>query len=356
MTTPAKPRLLLVCPGRGSYNRSELRYFDRYASLPRGELSLRFLALADELRKADGAPTLSELDAADAFSPSLHLKGEHAAPLIFTASVADAALLDPARFDIAAVLGNSMGFYTALVLSGALSFKDGFRLVQTMGAMALRGAQIIYPVVDEDWRPDPAAAETLRRTVDAVNAEAGGYVVYSSIHLGGYEVLAGTDAGCKAVMEKLPKVKSGRNEYPFQLAGHSAFHTPVMQYASDQGRAELASLNWQSPGVHLIDGRGAIRRPIATPPVELRDYTLTTQVTDTFHFSAALRMGLREFAPDHVVLLGPGETLGGSIAQVLIQENRRGIDSKDAFLAAQEKHPYVINLARKDHREFLLGK
>jgi hypothetical protein len=61
-----------------------------------------------------------------------------------------------------------------------------------------------------------------------------------------------------------------------------------------------------------------------------------------------VRVALRAFGPDHLVLLGPGETLGGAIAQVLILERWRGIDSKTAFLARQAENPFLISMSRRD--------
>ena len=73
------------------------------------------------------------------------------------------------------------------------------------------------------------------------------------------------------------------------------------------------------------------------------------QVLSTFDFTTSIRAALREFAPERVVLLGPGETLGGAIAQVLVLEGWQGIRSKSEFIARQATdEPILISMGRPD--------
>ena len=55
-----------------------------------------------------------------------------------------------------------MGWYTALALSGAISFESGYHLIDTMGAMMkdeLVGSQMIYPIMKDNWQRDKAIHE-----------------------------------------------------------------------------------------------------------------------------------------------------------------------------------------------------
>ena len=56
-------------------------------------------------------------------------------PLICLVSMLDAERIAD-EHEVVVVVGNSMGWYTALAASGALDFDDGFRLVQEMVAAA----------------------------------------------------------------------------------------------------------------------------------------------------------------------------------------------------------------------------
>ena len=330
---------LVVCPGRGSYGRDSL------GSL--AGMNSPSLDAFDALRAARGKPTVRELDAASAYSARLHVAGEHASILTAGASLADLDQLSPDKVRVVAVVGNSMGWYTALGYAGALSLTDCGRLVDTMGAYQegnVIGGQLLYPLVDEDWRPDPAR----EAIVDEVVATIPG--LYWSIRLGGQAVLGGDDAALERALVTLPIALLGGTSYPFRLPLHSAFHTPLLAGTSARARADLADLGWTAPRLPMIDGSGRIWRPRISDPAALADYTLGEQVMDTFDLREALRVGLREYAPDCVILPGPGSNLGGAIAQTLIRERWAGIGSRGEFLARQVSDPVVLALRRPEQR------
>ena len=343
-------RIALICPGRGTYTRSELGILTdpaRGGSVVRDDLVRR----ADLWRTAIRRKTIAELDGAERFGAA-HLKGENAAALIYTAGAVDAASLAD-DLEVVCVLGNSMGWYTALHVAGVFSFEDGLRLSDTMGGMqateGVIGGQVIVSVVDEQWRPDPVMIDAVDGAVEQVNRD--GHRAWTSIRLGGYRVLAGDQDGVRLLLQSLPKQVIGEREYPFQLLGHSAFHTPLMSGTSQRGYGELAELPWSAPAIHLIDGRGQVFRPLTSREDHIRDYTLGHQVTSEYDFTHSLRVALREFAPDALVLLGPGDTLGGAIGQVLVEEGWSGVRSKADFLARQRgDEPLLFAMGRPEQR------
>jgi malonyl CoA-acyl carrier protein transacylase len=238
---------------------------------------------------------------------------------IYRRSVADHVSLAEHDLSPVATCGNSMGWYTALVAGGALSLEDGERLVATMEgihAEETRGGQLVYP------------AEPTK--VKEALEKARGFAALS-VDLGGYVVLAGDDEGIASLRELLPEVVSGGRTYPIAMPGHSAFHTRLMADRAERARRELADLAWWHPAVPLVDGRGAQHRPLTADPAELRDYTLGAQVTETFDLAAAVRVGLREYAPDAVVLLGPGTSIAGALAMTIIGDGYRGVASRADF-------------------------
>ena len=94
----------------------------------------------------------------------------------------------------------------------------------------------------------------------------------------------------------------------------------------------------------MIDGCGHIWQPYSTDVEALYRYTLDNQVVDTYDFTKAVTVGLKEFAPDKVVLLGPGNSLGGSIGQILIENKWLGITSKADFSLRQKEKPFLISM------------
>ncbi len=326
-------RIVLVCPGRGSYGREQL------GTLP----ATPSVAAADTFRAALGRPTPTELDRAPAYSSRLHVAGENASILTTTCSLADRDQLGDV--EVVAVIGNSMGWYTALGVAGALPLHDTLRLVETMGqyqAGNVIGGQVLYPLVDDAWAraPSPELDALLRGTPD----------LHVSIHLGGQVVLGGSTAAVAAAMQRLPPRKIGERDAPMQLPLHSAFHTPLLAETAARARIDLADLDWRAPVVPLVDGRGAIFRPHSADPLAVRDYTLGHQVVAPYDFTTSVRVVMREYAPDHLVLLGPGGNLGGAVAQALIAEGWRGLHTRADFAAMQAAGPVVLSMARPEQR------
>jgi [acyl-carrier-protein] S-malonyltransferase len=351
-------RALLVCPGRGSYGRAQL------GSLPAGD---PIVAALDDVRARLHRPTLRALDSAPEYTPHLHVAGEHASLLTFACTAVDVAAIAQDRIDIVGVTGNSLGFYTALYAAGALDLDGAARLIETLGhyqAGNVIGAQLLYPLTDDSWRPTPDAAAhastgasgdaagnaaTLTAT-QAVHTALDHPGVHVSIRLGGTIVL-GVDAdGLAHARRVLPPLERGGLRYPLQLPLHSAFHTPLMAPTAQRARADLADLAIRSPSITLIGGDGVVHRPWASPSV-LWSYTLGPQLVEPFDFTLAITTALGELGPDVIILPGPGDSLGSAIAQILIARRWRGLADRADFTAAQASdRPILLAMHRPEQR------
>lgn len=345
--TPERKRIVAVCPGRGTYSKETMGHLVQ-AKGSRKEV----VGQLDDWRATEGWATLSELDAMQKFKPAIHTKGENAAALIFANAKLDFMDLLESQHEIVAVIGNSMGWYLALTFAEVVPFSVGYQIVQNMGSMlkdGLIGGQIIYPIADDQWRVDRQKVELVESLLK--EGQFRGFEIHHSIKLGGYRVLAGSDEGIDFLLKELPK----DGDFPFQLINHGAFHTPLMRAASQAGLKRFRQEDFCKPLFPLIDGRGQIYSPYSASTKELYHYTFQNQVTETYDFSLSLKLALREFAPDHLVLLGPGGTLGGAIGQSLIQERWQGIASKEDFQSRQSEHPLLISLNQPEQRSLLLG-
>ena len=347
----AKRRALIICPGRGSYSRSTLGYLKN-----RGPEASAILEACDTFRSHAGRPTVTELDSAPKFQSKSHVAGEHASLLTFACSLADLTNLDTARYEIVGVTGNSMGWYTSLAAAQSLPLPDAIRLVETMGSYQAGnqiGGQIIYPLLEEDWSASDEHGAHISRVLEA--AREAGHHAYRSIRLGGYMVLGADRDGLKYLLKHLPKLKRATREFPTQLPMHSAFHTPLLQATSDQAREDLSDLAFQAPSVPLTDGHGFTYRPWCADPSALAHYTLGPQVSEVFDFTLGLRAALRHCAPDLLILLGPGNSLGAPCAQILLQERWRGMNSRADLDAAQSSNePAILSFGVAKQRERLV--
>ena len=341
-----KEKLLVICPGRGTYNASELGYLKRYHAL-RSD----FVAGLDTYRVSQGQPTISELDNAEKYSPPLHMPGDNASLLIYACALADFAAIDRDRFDIVAVTGNSMGWYLALVCAGVLDFDAGAKLVNTMGRLMHengQGGQVVWSMADSDWHIDSAKAAL----VDTVLAEAAAHndiAVHISIRLGAMVVFAADDTGMAWLMDRLPK----DDRFPMKLNHHSAFHSPLLDHIVSEASALNPKDTFGVGEIPAIDGTGFIWSPKAFNPAAIYNYTLGAQINATYDFTRAVQVAAREFCPDRVVVLGPGTTLGGPVAQSLIDCGWRGLSGKADFQARQTDNALLISMGMADQRAYV---
>jgi len=337
-----KEKLLVICPGRGTYNATELGYLKRHHA-SNGDL----LARLDAYRAAQGQPTISALDGAEKYSPSLHMPGDNASLLIYACALADFAAIDRDRFEIVAVTGNSMGWYLALSCAAVVDFDAGARLVNSMGGLMHEkgsGGQVVWSLADADWQVDPAKADE----VDKVLAEAAreGRTVHISIRLGAMIVFAADDAGLKWLMDRLPR----DDRFPMQLNYHAAFHSPLLDHIVPLAKDENPLADFASGAIPAIDGTGRIWSPKAFDPSAIYDYTFGAQINRTYDFTRAVQVAAREFCPDRIAVLGPGTTLGAPVAQALIACGWRDLKGKTDFQQRQADDPILVSMGMADQR------
>ena len=347
----ARKTALIVAPGRGTYGKSELGSIARL----HGACFAALIADFDAQRRTRGQPMVSELDGADRFSVATHMRGDVAAPLIYTATALDYLSIDRDRFDIVAVAGNSMGWYSALALAGAVSIEDGFRISNAMGLNSQThgpGGQILLQVVDEEWRRVPGLREKLLGLVGDIGSRPG-HALALSIDLAGMLVIAGNEEGLAALLAEAPPAP-GRG--PLRLAGHGPFHTPLMFGSSDKAKAELPPSLFGTPAIPMVDGRGHVWRRYSSDPAALWDYSFGHQILAPYDFALSVQVAVREYAPDVIILPGPGDTLGGAIAQSLIAIEWQGIASKADFAARQATDPILLAMGRAEQRARVILK
>jgi len=344
----SKKRAVVICPGRGTYNKDELGYFHRFHSD-----KTNIISVIDAHRAKHDQVSVSELDQMDAYNMRLHTSGENASSLIYACSKGDFDAIDTDEYDIVAITGNSMGWYIALAVAGALDEQGSIELINTMGSMmknGVIGGQSIYPIVDEHWRPDNAKIALVEQTLADINLLED-CEVYTSIKLGGFVVIGGNKAGLKEIEQRLPQID---DRYPMNLFNHAAFHTPLLNETSKQAKQLLNESLFKKPQIPLIDGKGKIWQPYSTDTKALYDYTLGEQVTDYYDFTKAIEVAIKEFSPDKLIILGPGTTLGGATGQSLIKHNWLDMNNKQDFISQQKDKPFVLAMGMAEQRALVI--
>ncbi|WP_295494662.1 ACP S-malonyltransferase [Sphingorhabdus sp. EL138] len=343
-----KKPALVICPGRGTYNATELGYLKAHHAARQD-----VIATVDAARTAMGQVTVSQLDAADKYAPSVHMTGDNASALIYACAMADFAAIDREQYDIVAVTGNSMGWYLALACAGIVDLAGGARLVNNMGSIMHQhgaGGQIVWSVADDDWNMQQDKLLFVNNlmdesyTISEIN-------VHISIRLGGMIVFAADEAGLKWLMERLPK----DDRFPLKLMHHAAFHSPLLNHVVPMARTANPLGDFGSGEIPAIDGQGRIWSPRAFSRDAIYDYTLGAQLTDSYDFTRAVQVAAAEFAPDTIIVLGPGTSLGAPTIQSLIASGWRGLSGKADFQARQQDEPVLISMGMAEQRAWSLS-
>ena len=131
-----------------------------------------------------------------------------------------------------------------------------------------------------------------------------------------------------------------------KLTGLLHFHSII--------RNILNSNIFNKPSIPLVDGRGNIWSPWSTNKSELYNYTLDHQIIKPYNFSSSIEVALKEFCPDNIILLGPGNTLGGPVAQILIDHNWNNLNAKSEFLRNQAENPFVLSMGIDEQRAIVI--
>ncbi|MFI3332291.1 MAG: ACP S-malonyltransferase [Rikenellaceae bacterium] len=199
------------------------------------------------------------------------------------------------------VAGHSLGEFSALVVSGALSFEDGLRLVSKR-AMAMQAACEATPgtMAAVLALPD-ATVEELCEAVDGV-------VVAANYNCPGQLVISGA---IEAVDEACAKAKEAGAKRALRLPVGGAFHSPLMAPAREELAAAIASAEFSEPCCPIYQNVDA--KP-HTDPAEIKENLiaqLTAPVRWTYISQNMIADGFTQFTE-----LGPGAVLQGLIKKV----------------------------------------
>jgi [acyl-carrier-protein] S-malonyltransferase len=208
----------------------------------------------------------------------------------------------------AACAGHSLGEYTALVATGALSYEDGLRLVTERGFAMQDAAEnapgtmmAVLGLSDDD--------------VEAACFRAEGDAWVANFNAPGQVVIAGT----KEALDRAAKIArslGAKRVVSFPVGG--AFHTPLMAPARERLRKALAEVHIHESDPVVIANVDAHAHPDPADWPGLLSAQLCGPVRWRQSLETLHRNGARTF-----VELGPGGVLTGLVKRVLAEEGLR---------------------------------
>lgn len=224
------------------------------------------------------------------------------------------------RFD--AALGHSLGEFTALVATGALSFEDGLRLVRRRGQEMLRAAEANPGGMAAIIGLDDGKAEEVCAGIEGVwpaNFNSPGQVVVSGTPAALDELAAAAkDAGARKVM-------------PLPVSG--AFHSPLMAAAQTPLRAELEATGWGTPDPAFFS--------VSSVGFETGDFVelLSRQLIAPVRFTQSVKTLYAE-GYDAFLEVGPGSVLSGLVRRITPEASVARAADLDSIGALREDADY----------------
>ncbi len=231
-------------------------------------------------------------------------------PAVFLHSVILAKALD-VKPD--AVAGHSLGEFSALVVSGALSFEDGLRLVSKR-AMAMQAACETTPgTMAAILGLEDSVVEDVCNGIDGV-------VVAANYNCPGQLVISGA---VEAIEEACEKLKEAGARRALRLPVGGAFHSPLMDPAKQELEKAIEEAAFATPTCPIYQNVDA--KPQTDPTIIKANLIaqLTAPVRWTYISKNMIADGFVDFTE-----LGPGNVLQGLIKKV---DSTMNVESKSTL-------------------------
>ncbi|MGY3766084.1 ACP S-malonyltransferase [Vagococcus vulneris] len=214
--------------------------------------------------------------------------------------------------------GLSLGEYTALVESGALSFEDALRVVQQRG-------QFMADAVPSGQGAMSAVIGLDRMIVEEIclGAQSKGLVIAANYNMPTQIAIAGTLVGVEEA-ELLLHEAGARRIIRLNVSG--PFHTPLMKPASEKLKPILTSVAFQEMKIPVVTN---VTGQILSKETDLVD-NLMEQVMSPVYWEDSIRTMI-ENGVDTFIEIGPGKALSGFVKKIDKNVTVQNVDSLKSF-------------------------
>lgn len=221
-------------------------------------------------------------------------------PAIFLHSTILAACLGDS-FNPDMTAGHSLGEFSALVASGAMTFEDGLKLVSKR-ALAMQEA------CEKEPSTMAAILGLEDSVVEEVCASIDGVVVAANYNCPGQLVISGAVPAVEAACAKLTEAGARR---ALVLPVGGAFHSPLMEPAREELAKAIEATEIKAPICSVY--QNVVAKGV-TDPAEIKK-NLVEQLTAPVRWTQTMNQMIADGAQE-VVEVGPGKVLQGLFKKV----------------------------------------
>jgi [acyl-carrier-protein] S-malonyltransferase len=221
-------------------------------------------------------------------------------PALFVHGVLKARLAGD-EFQPDAVAGHSLGEFSALTASGALSFDDGLRLVQQRALAMQKACEAVEGTM-------AAVLGLADDVVEEICAQVDDVVVPANYNCPGQLVISGSRRGVEAAAEKC--IAAGGKATMLSVGG--AFHSPLMQPAQEELEAAIAATPFRSPLCPVYQNVHALPE---TDPERIKE-NLINQLTAPVRWTQTMQHFIRDGFTQMIEAGGSGRVLQGMMKRL----------------------------------------
>jgi [acyl-carrier-protein] S-malonyltransferase len=222
-------------------------------------------------------------------------------PAVFLHSIIKAKMAGD-DFKPDAVAGHSLGEFSALVASGAMSFKDGLNLVKKRALAMQKACEATPSTMAAIVGLDDEVIEKICDEIDDI-------VVPANYNSPGQLVISGSISGIDKAVEKL-KEAGAKRAIVLQVGG--AFHSPLMEPALKELGEAIENTEIKIPVCPIYQNVNAL--PEKDP--EMIKYNLIAQLTSPVRWTQTVQNMAKDGVNKCVEVGGNGKVLRGLIRRI----------------------------------------
>lgn len=243
----------------------------------------------------------------------------NAQPALLTTSIAILQYFKSTNIEADYVAGHSLGEYTALVASEAISFEDGVYAVRKRGEFMeeavpnREGTMAAVLGINRD---------ELERVTESVSAE-GNPVQLANINCPGQIVISGSRLGVELAAVKA-KEAGAKRVLPLEVSG--PFHSSLMKPASDKLRGILEEVEIRKAKIPVIANVSASEM---VEPSDIKE-KLIQQLYSPVQWEDSVKRMI-ELGVDTFIEIGPGKVLSGLVKKIDRSVKTYSISDEESF-------------------------
>ena len=218
----------------------------------------------------------------------------------------------------AALIGHSLGEYTALCLSGYLNFKDALKVI------AVRGEEMQKAVENSNTTMAAVLTNDLDVTIEEINKlNNQGIQIWISNYNDPSQIVISSYIDDMNYLKSNPKVIGAKRVIPLEVAG--AFHTEIVSPAKKPLHDVLNEID-------IFEGKIPVYMNVDAKKVDLSSIkeNLVNQIDNSVLFSQQIQNLNEDIDPDLWCHIGPGNVTAGMVRKSISYKDLKVINSLES--------------------------